>query len=470
MLEGTIPNREACPPVQALSEAAARFGTPVYVIGMAEVAAAAARLEATFDRPWLRLYSLKANDLPAITSFLHGRGWGASVVSAGEWRHAQAGGVPNESVAFEGLGKTDAQLELVVAEAAAGRPLRWLAIESVQEASVLAGLAEAAGLGRGGRPPLDILLRLNPEVIPETVPGFAVGAPASKFGMTSEEILAIAAGDTLADPGLRLRGIHVHVGSDLTGVRAFCDAGVRAARQLAALRAARDSDSPWIDTIDFGGGFPLPADGTPGPAAFHSALLGALHDAGLELPPQPAIEPGRYLIGAAGWLVASVLHARSSGRGSQRVVLDAGMTEFIRPALYGSRHSAHALPAKTPGERAGRGGHAAASLLDTDLEGPVCESTDSFGRHALPPLDRGDLVAIEQAGAYGASFTSRYNGRPAPTEVLLWLDGSLQPCERPPITPVALTPARAPDGAARPARPEACHTVGSATVTKESLP
>jgi diaminopimelate decarboxylase len=288
--------------------------------------------------------------------------------------------------------------------------------------------------------------------------------------MTSEEILAIAAGDTLTAPGLRLRGIHVHVGSDLTGVRGFCAAGVRAARLLAALRAARESDGPWIDTIDFGGGFPLPADGAPGPDAFRSALLGALHDAGLELPPRPAIEPGRYLVGAAGWLVARVLHARDGGRGAQQVVLDAGMTEFIRPALYGSRHSAHALPVKTPGEQAGRGGDAAASLLDTDLEGPVCESTDSFGRHALPPLDRGDLVAIEQAGAYGASFTSRYNGRPAPAEVLLWLDGSLQPCERPPITPVAPLPTRAPYSAVRPARPVACHAVGSAPVTKESLP
>lgn len=436
MLQGTRPaNREIQPPVQALFEAAARFGTPVYVIGVAEVAAAAARLEAAFDRPWLRLYSLKANDLPAITSFLHGRGWGASVVSAGEWRHAQTAGVPNELVAFEGLGKTDVQLELAVTEAAAGRPLRWLAIESVQEASVLARLANAAGLGRGGRPPLDILLRLNPEVAPETVPGFAVGAPASKFGMTSEEILAIAAGGMLAGPGLRLRGIHVHVGSDLTGVRAFCDAGVRASRLLAALRTVRESDRSLLDTIDFGGGFPLPADGAPGPEAFRGALLGALHDAGLELPPRPAIEPGRYLVGAAGWLVARVLHARAGGGRSQQVVLDAGMTEFIRPALYGSRHPAHALPAKAPVGQAGRGHWTATGLLDTDLEGPVCESTDSFGRHVLPLLDRGDLVAIGQAGAYGASFTSRYNGRPAPAEIVLHLDGTLQPCERPLIPP-----------------------------------
>ena len=210
-------------------------------------------------------------------------------------------------------------------------------------------------------------------------------------------------------------------------------------------------------------------DGAPGREAFRSALLRALQDAGLKLPARPAIDPCRYLVGPAGCLVASVLHARPGSGQSQQVVLDAGMIDFIRPALYGSRHPAHALPVKTPGERAGRGGHAMARLLDTDLEGPVCESTDSFGRHALPPLDCGDLVAIEEAGAYGASFTSRYNGRPASAEVLLWLDGSLQPCERPPSPPSP--PPRRAHLTKRWGRPgRKLGTVGSATVTKESLP
>lgn len=110
-----------------------------------------------------------------------------------------------------------------------------------------------------------------------------------------------------------------------------------------------------------------------------------------------------------------------------------------------------------------REGLAPSSCVDASA---VSQASTEFIR----PLDCGDLVAIEEAGAYGASFTSRYNGRPAPAEVLLWLDGSLQPCERPPITRVAPTPARAPYSAARSARPEACHTVGSATVTKEALP
>jgi diaminopimelate decarboxylase len=451
--EAISADREARLPGRDLARAAARLGTPVYVISMADVTAAASRLEDEFGPPWLRLYSLKANDLPAITSFLYGRGWGASVVSTGEWQHAGAAGVPNESVAFEGLGKTDAQLAFAVGEAAAGRPVRWLAIESAQEAAVLAGLAGDAGLGRGGRPPLDVLLRLNPGVVPETRPEFAVGTRLSKFGMSQEEVLRLVQGPLLAGPGLRLRGIHVHVGSDLSDVRAFSRAGVRAAKLLAALRVARPLDRRWLDTIDFGGGFPLPAPGAPAPGTFRDALTRALDRAGLELPPRPAIEPGRYLVGAAGWLVAGVLHTRPAGAQAQQVVLDAGMTELIRPALYGSRHPVHLLrtagPAVPPGGDAQAdaglpdGGLLDGGLLDTALEGPVCESTDTFGQHSLPPLHRGDLVAIGHAGAYGASFTSRYNGRPAPVEALLWPGGTLQRCHRPGPGPSSGHPAQA---------------------------
>ena len=363
MLPETISaDREAGVPHQDLARAAARFGTPVYVISMADVTAAAGRLEDVFGAPWLRLYSLKANDLPAITSFLHGRGWGASVVSTGEWQHAAAAGVPNESVAFEGLGKTDAQLAFTVGEAVAGRPVRWLAVESAQEAAVLAGLAEDAGLGVGGLPPLDVLLRLNPEVAPETRPEFAVGARLSKFGMSQGEILRLVQGPSLAGPGLRLRGIHVHVGSDLGDVRAFSRAGVRATQLLAGLRVARPRDRRWLDTIDFGGGFPLPVPGAPAPESFRDALARALDRAGLELPPRPAIEPGRYLVGAAGWLVARVLHTRTAGAQAQQVVLDAGMTELIRPALYGSSHPVHLLRASGPAAACGDGAQVDAPL------------------------------------------------------------------------------------------------------------
>jgi diaminopimelate decarboxylase len=332
----------------------------------------------------------------------------------------------NSALSFEGIGKTDGQLEVAVLEAARGRPLRWLAIESAEEADRLAQLASAHHLGRGGRPPLDILLRLNPQVSPETRAEFAVGRAASKFGMTEAEIHALVRGPVLDGPGLRLRGIHVHVGSDLGDVGAWAGAGVRATRVLGELAAvAADAD-----TVDFGGGFPLPADNRPDPAAFCAALMQGLDTARLALPARPAIEPGRYLVGGAGWLVSTVLHARAAheSTGQAMAVLDAGMTEFIRPALYQSHHRAYAIPLDRWRNH---------SFAATSLEGPVCESTDSFGSQSLPTLRRGDVVAIEHAGAYGASFTSRYNGRPAPAEVLHWPDGSLEPCDRPEIVTLA---------------------------------
>jgi diaminopimelate decarboxylase len=405
-----------------LLAAAERFGTPTYVMDMATVESAASAVEAAFRPPWVLQYSLKANDLPAISSFLYKRGWGGNVVSTGEWQFARHGGIRNSAITFEGIGKTDAQLEFAVVEAADGRPIRWLAVESAEEAARLAELSERHQLGRAGRAPLDLLLRLNPQVNPETRAEFAVGRAASKFGMTEVQILALVRGGLFDRPGLRLRGIHVHTGSDLKDVGAWADAGLRATRLLAELARLE----PTADTVDYGGGFPQAAPSAPSPARFLAALTEALAGAGLRLPPRPAIEPGRFLVGRAGWLVTSVLHARPAAAddGTALTVIDAGLTELIRPALYGSRHGVYALPPER---------WRPDSVTASSVHGPICESTDTFGIHQLPPLRRGDIVAIEDAGAYGASFTSRYNGRPAPVEVALWPDGSLERFDRPAI-------------------------------------
>ena len=137
-------------------------------------------------------------------------------------------------------------------------------------------------------------------------------------------------------------------------------------------------------------------------------------------PTRLAIEPGRYVVARAGWLLARVLHVRD--RGGRQVVLDAGMTELIRPALYGARHRIVAL---TSLGRAVAGGLRPGTGEPAAVEGPICESTDSLGIHDLPPLRRGDLVAIADAGAYAASQSSAYNGRPRPPQVLLAADGTL---------------------------------------------
>jgi diaminopimelate decarboxylase len=398
-----------------LARAAEEFGTPVYVLDAASLVAAAQRLRTGFPDPWIRQYSLKANDVPEVVGLLAEHGRGANVVSSGEWRQAAAAGVAHHAVTFEGIGKTDAELAWAVRRAAAGEPVRWLALESPAEARALERIAGEAGLGAAGIPALDVLLRVNPQVSPETLPGLAVGAGSSKFGMDVDEILSLVRAGLDGGP-LRVRGIHVHVGSDLGDVAAWADAGACAVRLL------RDI-APYVeqgDTVDFGGGFPLDRVDGPTPQDFHDALLERLDSAGLDLPPRRAVEPGRYLVGAAGWLVGRVLHSRPRAPHAQQVVLDTGMTELIRPALYGSHHPVVALD-----HRPSAGG-----LRETAVEGPVCESTDSFGLHRLPALERGDLVAVGQAGAYAASFTSRYNGRPHPAEVVLWPDGSLQPCRR----------------------------------------
>jgi len=404
-----------------LAHAAEMFGTPLYVLEVAAMAKAATAVESAFPEPWIHQYSLKANDLPAVTGLLADRGWGANVVSGGEWASARAARVPAERTTFEGVGKTDADLLDAVEAAAAGTPLRWVAVESEDELTRLAELHRVRREAAGRDVDLPVLLRLNPDVQPETAAVLAVGLAASKFGLSAADLVDLASAPVWVG-GLRLVGIHVHMGSLLRDVSAWAVAGCRAVALLDRVREVyAGPGTPHV--VDFGGGFP--AFGTePSPADFADALSEALDRAGLALPPTAAIEPGRVVVGAAGWLVARVLHTRQRGEDRQ-VILDVGMTELIRPALYGVRHPVTAL-----------GDHAPGSVGDVVVQGAVCESTDTFGVHRLPPLARGDLVVLHEAGAYGASFSSRYNGRPAAPEVLLWPDGSLSLGERtPPPSP-----------------------------------
>jgi diaminopimelate decarboxylase len=400
-----------------LARAANRFGTPLYVVDVAAVNRAAAAVESAFPEPWVRQYSLKANDLSAVAELLADRGWGANVVSSGEWDSARAAGLTPDRTTLEGVGKTDADLLAVVDTAVAGAPLRWVAVESADELVRLAELHLLRRSAAGHDIDLPVLLRLNPDVQPETAPGLAVGLSASKFGLSADDLEELA-GSSLWRGGLRLLGVHVHMGSLLRDVSAWAVAGCRGVALLARVREVYDGPGT-PDVVDFGGGFP--AYGTdPAPADFAAALADALARAGLELPATPAIEPGRVVVGAAGWLVASVLHTRQRGD-ERQVVLDVGMTELIRPALYGARHQVSALQDR-PADEVG----------DVMVQGAVCESTDTFGVHPLPHLRRGDLVVLHEAGAYSSSFSSRYNGRPAAPEVLLRSDGSLSLGERTP--------------------------------------
>ena len=258
--------------------------------------------------------------------------------------------------------------------------------------------------------------------MPETLAGLAVGASASKFGMTETELTgAVSVVVDSSDGAVRPRGVHVHVGSQLRAVDAWRDAVHRALAVVALVRGGLDD----FDTLDVGGGFAVPPAGeaAPGPERFAREMPALLDSVPAARRPRSlAIEPGRYLVARAGWLVARVLHVRERGEDRQ-IVLDAGMTELIRPALYGARHEIVALTSL--GRSVQDDPDTTGNVVLARVEGPICESTDHLGEHPLPPLRRDDLVAIADAGAYAASLSSTYNGRPRPPQAILRTDGSL---------------------------------------------
>lgn len=434
----------------SLRVAARRHGTPLFVTDAAALEAAVDAARAAFPDPWLRAYSLKANDLPAIVARIAGRGFGANVVSRGEWSLARRAGLPNAAITLEGVGKSDADLRAAARAAASGEPLRWIALESSDEAAVLARFVRAE---ERHEVRVDALVRLNPGVEPDTHAGLATGARGAKFGVTADEVSAvIEAGGGPGGP-IRWRGLHLHIGTQLATLDAWRDAVRRSLALLALLRGGL----PDFDTLDVGGGMPVapwrpagaeantPTDrSVPGPERFAAECAALLEAIPADRRPrQLAVEPGRLLVASAGWLVARVLHVRertlpaaperSSGHGlavlppgsttedrtRRLVVIDAGMTELLRPALYGAEHAVIALTSQ------GRPPRPNVPLRPARVHGPVCESTDRLGVHLLPPLRRGDLLAIADAGAYAASMRSTYNGRRRPAEVIVETDGSL---------------------------------------------
>jgi diaminopimelate decarboxylase len=395
---------------------AGRTETPFYAYDAGRLDEEAATIRSAFPSPWLRLYSAKANPVPGLIARVASHGFGVSVVSKGEAALALRAGVPSGDIVLEGVGKTDADLRFAVDLAARGRPVRWISLESTEDAAALASAVRRRGVGRR----IDALVRVNPGVEPETHHGLAVGARGSKFGILLEEMPGVLeAGGGPAGP-LRWRGIHVHVGSQLASVDAWRE-GIRSGLAAFAGLAGELED---FDTLDVGGGFPSDpfAIDLPRPVDFASAASQELRRA-TRRPSRLAIEPGRVVVAEAGWLVARVLHVKErSDRepdlpASRIVVLDAGMTELIRPALYGAQHPMVALTSL--GRPAADG-----ALSSAIVDGPVCESTDRFGLASLPSLRRGDLVAIGHAGAYASAMSSTYNGRPRAPEVLFEPDGS----------------------------------------------
>jgi diaminopimelate decarboxylase len=382
----------------SLSRLAERYGTPLYVYS----ATAIGERYAAFDRAFQGVlhtvcYSVKANSNLGLLRLLSRQGCGFDVVSGGELeRVLTVNRKAARNVVFSGVGKTRDELTAAVK---AG-----ILLFNVESESELWALAECAGRLRRKAP---VALRVNPDVAAETHPYISTGLHQHKFGVPMGDARSLY-GKASGTRYLNVRGVSVHIGSQITDVAPFREAMMRVSDLVTELR----TDGHRIDFIDAGGGLGIiyeassPQDFPARVAAYASALLEPLRPLGVHL----LLEPGRSIVGPAGALITSVLYKKRNN-GKQFVVVDAAMNDLIRPALYGAYHEVVPVMRKA-------GSPPEADPFD--IVGPVCETGDFFARdRELSPVEEGDLLAILDAGAYGMVLASNYNTRPRPAEVLV---------------------------------------------------
>lgn len=385
---------ELCAEDVPLARIAAEVGTPVYVYSTATLSRHFNLFrEALAWTDHLICYAVKANSNLAVLKLLGAMGAGMDVVSGGEYARARAAGVPGERIVFSGVGKTRGEM----AQAIQGG-IRQFNIESEPEMRALSEVA--AGLGAV----VPVAVRVNPDVDARTHAKIATGKSENKFGIPiarAREVYAEAA----RLPGLRVVGIDMHIGSQLTDLDPYRQAYSKMAQLCRTLRA----DGHAIMRLDMGGGLGIPYRrdnaAPPLPIEYGQVIRETVGDLGCEI----EIEPGRNIVGNAGVLLASVIHTKR-GEGRDFLILDAAMNDLIRPAMYDAHHDI--VPVREPA--------VGAEVAPVDVVGPVCETGDTFARGVqLPPLGDGELVAFRSAGAYGAVMASEYNSRPLVPEVLV---------------------------------------------------
>ena len=382
----------------SLQKLAERYGTPLYVYSSAMIRERYEAFDAAFrEQPHTICYSVKANSNLTILRMLAKKGCGFDVVSGGELERVLAADrKAAKKVVFSGVGKTREEL---TAALKAG-----IMLFNVESESELWALAECAGRLRKIAP---VALRVNPDVAAETHPYISTGLRKHKFGVPIREARALYAKASGASY-LKVRGVSVHIGSQITDVTPFGEAIARVADLVRELR----DDGHRIDYIDAGGGLgiayekPGASDFSADVSAYARSLAAPLRGLGVRL----LLEPGRSIIGPAGVLLTSVIY-RKQNDGKRFLVVDAAMNDLLRPTLYGAYHEI------VPVERSVA---PAAKPEVTDIVGPVCETGDFFARdRELPTVDEGQLLAILDAGAYGMVLASNYNTRPRPAEVLV---------------------------------------------------
>ncbi|WP_018631621.1 diaminopimelate decarboxylase [Neomegalonema perideroedes] len=383
-----------------LAEIAEAVGTPVYVYSRATLE----RHYRVFDEGLASFpkrivcFAVKANGSLAALAVLAKLGAGADVVSEGEFRRALAAGIPGEKVIFSGVGKTPDEMRFGLEQG-----VRQFNVESEPELEAL----NAVAVQRGVKAP--VALRMNPDVDAKTHAKISTGKSENKFGIPASQI-AEAVRRAAQMPGIRLTGLAMHIGSQLTDLEPFAAAFARMRRMAEDLRAEGIS----LERLDLGGGLGVPYEGRtnvlpPLPLDYGRVAEAALGDFVRETGAELALEPGRLIAANAGILLSRVVYVKQ-GEGRRFLILDSAMNDLMRPAMYDAWHDL--VPVKEAPLDAPIGPY--------DVVGPVCETGDRFAeQRPLPPLVAGDLVAFRTAGAYGASMASEYNTRPLVPEVLV---------------------------------------------------
>jgi diaminopimelate decarboxylase len=377
-----------------VAEIAAQVGTPFYVYSSATLL----RHYGLFDDalsgvPHMVCFAMKSLSNIAILKLLGDAGAGMDVVSGGEYLRAKAAGVPGDRIVFSGIGKTREEMRLALQGG-----IRQFNVESEPEMVVLDEVARSQGLIA------PITVRVNPDVDAKTHAKIATGKSENKFGIPiarAREVYALAA----RLKGLKVIGIDVHIGSQLTELAPF----EQAYRKVAELTAVLRADGHTISRLDLGGGLGIPYargnEAPPLPSEYGALIKRTVGHLGCEI----EIEPGRLISGNAGIMVSKVIYLKS-GEGRDFLILDGAMNDLIRPAMYDAHHDIIPVNEPVPG----------VDQRPFDIVGPVCESGDTFAKgRMMPPVVAGDLVAFRSAGAYGAVMSSEYNSRPLIPEVLV---------------------------------------------------
>lgn len=374
-----------------LTAVAAAEGTPLYVYSAAAIVGRYRALDAALGSwPHRIHFAMKANSTLGVVRLLHAAGSAVDANSGGEISVALRAGVPPDAIVFTGVGKAETELADAVRLGVGA-----INAESAGELDRIGRIAASQGVRAR------VALRVNPDIEADTHPGIATGGRAHKFGVPIGDAQAVAR-EASAHDGLELVGIHAHVGSQITDL----DALARTAETVAQFARGLQADGIPLAHLDLGGGLGIAYDGAEAPtvASYARLLIDAVRPTGLTL----LVEPGRWIVGPAGVLIATVVDVKPQADGRHFVVLDAGMSELLRPALYGSTHRLHLLqPRDGP-------------PVTCDVVGPICETSDVVGLGQRMPLPQvGDRILVRDAGAYGAAMASNYNRHPLPAEALI---------------------------------------------------